>query len=190
MELPYRLRRDFRRQRAGLCCGLVPTATSNRRATAACASAGSLWSSDRCRCGRQRVSGWRPVEDSIQRHGRSVGSRDCALAPHDATPTVRQPRGSERGEAPSSRRAGPFDRPFLNGPSMESESALGSVLGDLDPALAHSVDDGLRAVVDRQLAQDRAHVVLHRLLADAQRIRDLLVRHALGDVVQDLDLAR
>src|SRR6188508_2717453 len=65
----------------------------------------------------------------------------------------------------------------------------GSVLGDLDPALTHGVDDGLRAVVDRQLAQDRAHVVLHRLLANRQRVGDLLVRHSLRDVVENLDLA-
>src|SRR5262245_13911202 len=65
-----------------------------------------------------------------------------------------------------------------------------SVLGDLDPSLAHGVDDGLGPVVDRQLAEDRAHVVLDRLLADRQRVGDLLVRHALGDVVEDLDLAR
>jgi hypothetical protein len=64
-----------------------------------------------------------------------------------------------------------------------------SVLGDLDPALAHGVDHGLRAIVDRQLAQDGAHVVLDRLLADRQRVGNLLVGHALGDVVQDLDLA-
>src|SRR6188768_666123 len=66
----------------------------------------------------------------------------------------------------------------------------GSVLGDLDPALAHRVDDGLGAVVDRQLAQDRRHVVLHRLLADGERVGHLLVCHALGDVVEDLDLTR
>src|SRR5262245_20623006 len=65
-----------------------------------------------------------------------------------------------------------------------------SVLRHLDPALAHRVHDGLGPVIDCQLAQDRAHVVLDGLLADRQGVGDLLVGHALGDVVEDLDLAR
>src|SRR5258708_5576830 len=65
-----------------------------------------------------------------------------------------------------------------------------SVLGHLDPALAHRVHHGLGPVVDGQLAQDRAHVVLDGLLADRQRVGDLLVGHALGDVVEDLDFTR
>src|SRR5215212_3479710 len=64
-----------------------------------------------------------------------------------------------------------------------------SVLGHLDPALAHRVDDGLGPVVHGELPEDRAHVVLDGLLADRQRVGDLLVRHSLGDVVEDLDLA-
>src|SRR4029077_3411558 len=64
------------------------------------------------------------------------------------------------------------------------------VLRHLDPALSHRVDDGLGPVVDGELAEDRAHVVLDGLLADRQGVGDLLVRHALGDVVEDLDLAR
>jgi len=65
-----------------------------------------------------------------------------------------------------------------------------SVLRYPNPALLHRIHDGLRAVVDRQLAQDRAHVVLDGLLADRQGIGNLLVGHAPGDVVEDLDLAR
>src|SRR5438034_10357716 len=71
-----------------------------------------------------------------------------------------------------------------------SAGTVTSVLRHLDPALAHRIHDGLGPVVDGQLAQDRAHVVLHGLLADRQRVGDLLVGHALGDVVEDLDLAR
>src|SRR5436309_7921160 len=70
-----------------------------------------------------------------------------------------------------------------------SAGTVTSVLRHLDPALAHRVHDGLGPVVDGQLAQDRAHVVLDRLLADRQRVGDLLVGHALGDIVEDLDLA-
>src|SRR3954467_12308402 len=67
---------------------------------------------------------------------------------------------------------------------------IGSVFRHPDPALAHGIDHGLGPVVDGQLAKDRAHVVLDGLLADRQRVGDLLVGHALGDVVEDLDLAR
>src|SRR4051795_4551191 len=66
----------------------------------------------------------------------------------------------------------------------------GSVFRHPDPALTHGVDHGLGPVVHGQLAKDRAHVVLDGLLADGQRVGDLLVGHALGDVVEDLDLAR
>src|SRR5689334_9568162 len=65
-----------------------------------------------------------------------------------------------------------------------------SVLRHLDPALPHRVDDRLGAVVHGELPEDRAHVVLDGLLADREGIGDLLVGHALGDVVEDLDLAR
>src|SRR4029078_5737871 len=76
------------------------------------------------------------------------------------------------------------------GAAPTSADTVLSVLGHLDPALAHRVYDGLGPVIDCQLAQDRAHVVLDGLLADRQGVGDLLVGHALGDVVEDLDLAR
>src|ERR1700704_1378355 len=64
------------------------------------------------------------------------------------------------------------------------------ILRHPDPALAHRVHDGLGPVVDGQFAEDGAHVILDRLLADRQGIWDLLIGHALGNVVEDLDLAR
>src|SRR5215213_7326866 len=67
--------------------------------------------------------------------------------------------------------------------------AATSVLRHLDPALAHRIHDGLGPIVHGELPEDRAHVVLDGLLADRERVRDLLVGHALGDVVEDLDLA-
>src|SRR6185436_4159181 len=76
------------------------------------------------------------------------------------------------------------------GAAPASEATVLSILRHLDPALAHRVHDGLGPVVDSQLPEDRAHVVLDGLLADRQRVGDLLVGHALGDVVEDLDLAR
>src|SRR5262249_52916266 len=60
----------------------------------------------------------------------------------------------------------------------------------LDPAVAERVDHRLRAVVHRQLAQDRRDVVLHRLVADLEGARDLLVAVAARDVLEHLDLAR
>src|SRR5205085_420494 len=67
---------------------------------------------------------------------------------------------------------------------------LAAHLRSFDPALAHRVDDRLRPVVHRQLPQDARHVVLHGLLGDREGVRDLLIRHALSDVVEDLHLAR
>src|SRR5213594_1167796 len=64
-------------------------------------------------------------------------------------------------------------------PAPASAGTVLSVLRHLDPALAHRVHDGLGPVIDGQLAQDRAHVVLDGLLADRQRVGDLLVGHAL-----------
>src|SRR5688572_11742996 len=60
----------------------------------------------------------------------------------------------------------------------------------LDPALADRVHDRLGAVVHGELPQDARHVVLDGLLGDRERVGDLLVRLALRDVVEDLDLAR
>src|ERR1035437_4170586 len=77
-----------------------------------------------------------------------------------------------------------------SGSGRGSMATCGSVLGHSDPALAHGVDDGLRAVVHAELAQDAGHVVLDGLFADRQGVGDLLVGHALGDVVQDLHFAR
>jgi hypothetical protein len=82
----------------------------------------------------------------------------------------------------------PVDRPWHVRTSRRR--TFRSVLRDLDPALPHGVDDGLGAVVDGELAQDARHVVLDGLLRDGERVGDLLVRHALGDVVQDLDFTR
>src|SRR5439155_21669953 len=45
------------------------------------------------------------------------------------------------------------------------EPILASVFGDPDPALLHGIYHGLGAVIHRELAQDRAHVVLDGLFA-------------------------
>src|SRR3989442_7118763 len=70
-----------------------------------------------------------------------------------------------------------------------SAAFLGRRRFDADPAVAQSVDDRLSAVVDLELAQDRADVVLDRLVADAQLAADDLVTVAARHQVQDLDLA-
>src|SRR5665811_803310 len=77
-----------------------------------------------------------------------------------------------------------------SGSGSGSMATGGSVLGHANPALSHGVDDGLGAVVHAQLSQDAGHVVLDGLLADRKGVGHLLVRHSLGDVVENLDLAR
>src|SRR3954464_13983832 len=59
--------------------------------------------------------------------------------------------------------------------AAESRSRGTSALRHLDPALAHRVHDGLGPVVDSQLPEDRAHVVLGGRLGDRQGIGDLFV---------------
>src|SRR5205807_9827879 len=58
----------------------------------------------------------------------------------------------------------------------------------VDQALADGVEGRLRAVVDVELLVHVADVVANGLLADAQRVRDLLVGHAAGQELQDLQL--
>jgi hypothetical protein len=69
-------------------------------------------------------------------------------------------------------------------------SSLASMFSSqLYHVLADGVEGGLRAVGQVQLLQDVPHVRLHRLLGDAERQRDLLVRMATGDLGEDLPLA-
>src|SRR5262249_18814517 len=49
--------------------------------------------------------------------------------------------------------------------------------------------DGMRAGVRLELREDMAHVALHRLLADEELGRDVGVRHAVCQQLQDLPLA-
>src|ERR1035437_3569329 len=48
---------------------------------------------------------------------------------------------------------------------------------------------GLDARGEVELRQDMAHVQLDRVVADVERARDRLVRHALRQVIEDLTLA-
>src|SRR5207248_11053636 len=61
---------------------------------------------------------------------------------------------------------------------------------ELDQSLANRVQHCLRAVVDLQLGVHVADMVSHRLLADLQAARHLLVGLADGQEFEDLDLAR
>ena len=49
--------------------------------------------------------------------------------------------------------------------------------------------DGLGSRLDAQLAEDRVDVELHGVVADAEALRDLLVREAAGEKLQHLELA-
>src|SRR5258708_17937620 len=59
----------------------------------------------------------------------------------------------------------------------------------LDPPVCERMHDRRRAIVDREFLENRRDVVLDGLIADLQRLRNLLVAIAPRDVVQDLDLA-
>src|SRR4051812_7681593 len=67
-------------------------------------------------------------------------------------------------------------------------AALGEGVGG-DEADARGVEGGLGAALHAQLGEDAAHVALHRLLADAQRGRDLLIGFALRQQPQHVRLA-
>src|SRR5680860_224638 len=56
------------------------------------------------------------------------------------------------------------------------------------PAPAERGDHCLGPVIDRQLAQDRCHMVLYGLGADAERIADFGVGHAVAHLAQDFKL--
>src|SRR5439155_7136330 len=58
----------------------------------------------------------------------------------------------------------------------------------LDQPLANRVEHGLRAIVDLQLFVHVAYVVANGFLADVEPARDLLVRLAGGQQLEDLDL--
>ncbi len=51
-------------------------------------------------------------------------------------------------------------------------------------------DGGLRAIFDVQFAQNRSHVILDRLVADAQLQRDLLIGHPSRDILENLHFTR
>ena len=63
------------------------------------------------------------------------------------------------------------------------------LLRDTNPAVFQGVDDGGGAVVDRKLFEDRCNVIFHSLVADFELFGDLFVATAVGDMLQDLDLA-
>src|SRR5436309_13511909 len=71
-----------------------------------------------------------------------------------------------------------------------SWSPLHRLSAGLDQAFADRVKRGLRAVDDADLLVDVADMVPHRLLADPQPVRDLLVSKPAGHQLEDLDLAR
>src|SRR5215469_3583087 len=74
--------------------------------------------------------------------------------------------------------------------ALPSGGALGlAACWRLDDAVLDRVDRGLRARRDVELAEDAADVVLHRLLAQEQLLRDLLVRQAERDQPDDVGLA-
>ena len=64
------------------------------------------------------------------------------------------------------------------------------VVASIDHRVTQRDRDRLRARVGLELREDVAHVALDRLLRDEQLRRDVGVRHAVGEELQDLALAR
>ena len=54
--------------------------------------------------------------------------------------------------------------------------------------MLEGIDKRLHAIIDLELAEDAAEVVLDRLLANREPEGDLLVAEALGQQVKDFDL--
>src|SRR3954467_5131308 len=79
-------------------------------------------------------------------------------------------------------------RPRRNWPDGQAPTCPGGQVSE-DAELRGGVDD-LRAVVDRQLAHDAAHVELHRAVADQGGAADLPVRQAAREQADDLQLPR
>jgi hypothetical protein len=65
----------------------------------------------------------------------------------------------------------------------------GAALASIDEPDPHAVDGGLDAVLDRELAEDRVHVRLDRVLADDEPLRNGAVVRPVGDLAQHLELS-
>ena len=61
---------------------------------------------------------------------------------------------------------------------------------ELNPTLAQSLHDGLRAIARRHFLQDRSHVIRDGLFFDLEQVRDLFVALAIRRLFQDLHLTR
>src|SRR6478609_8298079 len=77
-------------------------------------------------------------------------------------------------------------RPGSHGPGVAGGMSSGA---GRDESGLVGEDDGLNAVAQAQLAQDRAEVRLHRPLGEVEPSGDLLVAEALADGDEDLALA-
>ena len=74
--------------------------------------------------------------------------------------------------------------------ALREERSLRLVHRSVDHGLAERDRDRLRARVGFELREDVPHVALHGLLADEELGCDVRIRHAVGEELQDLPLAR
>src|SRR6267154_2836971 len=75
-------------------------------------------------------------------------------------------------------------------PGMLWAQRPGTLASDFDQSLANRVKNSLCAVVDAELLVHVADVVAHSLFTDLELVRNLLVRHAGREHLEDLDLPR
>src|SRR4029453_13068723 len=80
--------------------------------------------------------------------------------------------------------------PMMAQPTVAATRRPGRFLALIDDRLAESDRNGMGAGVGLELGEDVPHVALHRLLADEESGGDIGVRHAVGEQLEDLALAR
>src|SRR4051812_41098571 len=97
---------------------------------------------------------------------------------------------SSRSAIPASDCTGPSCRnSAMRRRSSCSAARTCSVRSSVNDRLAERDCDRVRARVGLELREDVPHVALHRLLADEELRRDVRIRHAVGEQLQDLALA-
>src|SRR6266852_469132 len=71
----------------------------------------------------------------------------------------------------------------------DSWNMIFSTIVHLDPAVTQGMDNSRRAVIDRELLENRCDMVLDRLVADLQRFSNLFIAIAARDVVEYFNFA-
>src|SRR4051794_33135296 len=133
-----------------------------------------------------------PVVAASRRSRASAWALSCSRSARSASTlrsaASREPRArtTSRTSTQSAIASNPSNTISWTLTSPRSARALPSLLDD---RFAQGDRDGLRAVVGLELGEDVPHVALDGLLADEELLRDVCVRHAIGQELEDLALA-